>query len=161
MQNCRRVVILLMSVLMAGGIMAYAEDGVISVPVPIGTYEIEGTQDRQSVSVEDFGRILVPGKPDLPSKIFAIAIPPGAEVAEVTFDVGQGILLPGTYNIVPTVLPRVIGEEDPLIYQQDKRAYEENHTSVYGSDEPYPASVGEFVRTAGFRKYTIVLSPVN
>ena len=34
--------------------------------------------------------------------------------------------------------------------------YEENYNSVYGSDEPYPASVGEFVRTAGFRKYNLV-----
>ncbi|MGB3093258.1 MAG: hypothetical protein WBC42_08610, partial [Candidatus Zixiibacteriota bacterium] len=113
MQKCRRVVILLMSVLMAGSIMALAEDGVISVPVPIGTYEIKHTQLGQEVYVENFGRLMVPGKPNLPSKIFAVAIPPGAEVAGVTFDLGEGVILLGTYDIAPCRLPRVIGEEKP------------------------------------------------
>jgi hypothetical protein len=156
MKECGRVVVFLIALFAVSGLAMSADDGVVSVPVPIGTYQIESTPQGQYISVEDFGRILVPGKPDLPSKIFAIAIPPGAEVAEVTFDVGQGILLPGTYNIVPTVLPRVIGEEDPVIYEREKATYEENYNSVYGSDEPYPTSVGEFVRTAGFRKYNLV-----
>ena len=156
MQKCRRVVILLMSVLMAGSIMALAEDGVISVPVPIGTYEIKHTQLGQEVYVENFGRLLVPGKPNMPSKIFAVAIPPGAEVAGVTFDLGEGIVFPGTYDIAPSRLPRVIGEEKPELYARDLEMYEANFNSVYGSDEPYPASVGEVVRTAGFRKYNLV-----
>jgi hypothetical protein len=156
MQNCRRVVILLISLLMAGSIVAHAEDGVISVPVPIGTYDIKPTQLGQEVYVDNFGRLLVPGKPNLPSKIFAVAIPPGAEVAGVTFDVGEGIVLPGTYDIAPSRLPRVIGEENPELYARDQEMYEANFNSVYGSDEPYPASVGEVVRTAGFRKYNLV-----
>ena len=156
MQNCRRVVILLMSALMAGGIVAHAEDGVISVPVPIGTYDIKHTQLGQEVYVEDFGRLLVPGKPNMPAKIFAIAVPPGADVAGVTFDVGEGVVLPGTYDVPPSRLPRVIGEENPLLYAQDLEMYEANFNSVYRSDQPYPASVGEVVRTAGFRKYNLV-----
>jgi len=106
--------------------------------------------------VENFGRLLVPGKPNLPSKIFAIAIAPGAEIDEVTFTAGEGVTLPGTYEISPARLPRVIGQEDPLIYQQDKKMYEENYNSVYGSDEPYPQNVVEFVRSAGYRKYNLV-----
>ncbi|MGB2803712.1 MAG: C25 family cysteine peptidase [Candidatus Zixiibacteriota bacterium] len=156
MQKCRRVVILLMSVLMAGSIMALAEDGVISVPVPIGTYEIKHTQLGQEVYVENFGRLLVPGKPNMPSKIFAVAIPPGAEVAGVTFDLGEGIVFPGTYDIAPSRLPRVIGEEKPELYARDLEMYEANFNSVYTSDKPYPVSVGEVVRTAGFRKYNLV-----
>ncbi|MGB2769367.1 MAG: hypothetical protein WBC88_06550, partial [Candidatus Zixiibacteriota bacterium] len=124
MQKCRRVVILLMSVLMAGGIMAHAEDGVISVSVPIGTYEIKHTQLGQEVTVENFGRVLVPGKPNLPAKIFAVAIPPGTEVAAVTFDLGEGVILPGTYDIAPCRLPRVIGEEKPELYARDLEMYE-------------------------------------
>jgi hypothetical protein len=164
MKKCGRVVVFLIAVLMVNSLAVSAYDGVVRVPVPIGTYEIEQTQEGQYVSVEDFGRLLVAGKPDLPSKIFAIAIPPGAEVAEVTFDVGQGIVLPGTYNVAPATLARVIGEEDPLVYAREKQAYDQNYSSVYGSDEPYPASVGEFVRTAGFRKYNLVdvrVSPVT
>ncbi|MGB7060982.1 MAG: C25 family peptidase propeptide domain-containing protein, partial [Candidatus Zixiibacteriota bacterium] len=156
MQNRRRVVILLMLALMAGSIMAHAEDGVISVPVPIGEYDIKQTQLGQEAYVENFGRLLVPGKPNMPSKIFAVAIPPGAEVAGVTFETGESIVLPGVYDIVPSGLPRVIGEENPQLYQRDQETYQANFNSVYGSDEPYPASVGEVVRTAGFRKYNLV-----
>jgi hypothetical protein len=156
MQKCRRVVLILMSALMAGSIVAHAEDGVVRVSVPIGTYDIRPAQPGQEVYVENFGRLLVPGKPNLPSKIFAVAIPPGAEVAGVTFDMGEGIVLPGTYDIAPSRLPRVIGEENPQLYARDLEMYEANFNSVYTSDEPYPASVGEIVRTAGFRKYNLV-----
>jgi hypothetical protein len=100
--------------------------------------------------------LLVPGKPNLPSKIFAVAIPPGAEVLEVTFNAGEGIVLPGTYEILPSPLPRVIGREDPLIYEREREMYEENYNAVYGSDRPYPQSVGEFVRKAGYRNYNLV-----
>jgi len=165
MKKCGRVVVLLITALMIGSVMVNADiskanqalqDGEISVTIPIGTYEIRYTEQGEEIYVENFGRLLVPGKPNLPSKIFAIAIPPGAEVAEVTFDLGEGILLPGTYEISPVPLPRVIGQEDPLLYQRDRQTYEENFNSVYGSDEPYPALVGEVVRTAGFRKYNLV-----
>jgi len=127
-----------------------------SVSIPVGSYDIEYVEQGQELSVDNFGRLLVPGKPNLPSKIFAIAIPPGAEVTGVSFDLGEGITLSGNYKIVPSPLPRVIGLEDPVLYERDKRMYEENYNSVYGSDDPYPASVGEVVRTAGFRKYNLV-----
>ncbi len=156
MKKCGRVVVFLVAVLMMGSVVTSADDGKVSVTIPIGTYEIKSTQQGQEMSVESFGRLLVPGKPNLPSKIFAIAIPPGAKVAEVTFDTYEGIILPGIYEISPAPLPRVIGQEDPLLYERDRQMYEENFNSVYRSDEPYPASVGEVVRTAGFRKYNLV-----
>ena len=155
MKKCRRVVVLLITVLMVHSVVVSADEE-ISVTIPVGTYEIKHIQPGQEISVENFGRLLIPGKPNLPSKIFAIAIPPGAEVAEVTFDLGEGITLPGSYEISPAPLPRVIGQEDPLLYERDRQMYEENFNSVYRSDEPYPASVGEVVRTAGFRKYNLV-----
>ncbi len=165
MKKCGRVVVVLITVLLIGSVMVGAniskanqalQDGEISATIPIGAYEIKSTEQGQEILVENFGRLLVPGKPNLPSKIFAIAIPPGAELAEVTFDLGEGILLPGAYEISPVPLPRVIVQEDPLLYERERQRYEENFTSVYGSDEPYPASVGEVVRTAGFRKYNLV-----
>ena len=128
----------------------------ISSIIPIGAYYINQTTSGQEVSIENFGQLLVPGKPNLPSKIFSIAIPPGAKVDEVTFDVGEGTMLEGTYQIPPSPLPRVIGQENPLIYEQDKQRYQENYNSIYGKDEPYPASAGEFIGPAGFRKYNLV-----
>jgi hypothetical protein len=165
MHKCGRVVIYLIAVLIIGGSVLSAgtgmgavilQDGTISLTIPVGTYDIRQTVEGQEIYVEDFGRLLVPGKPNLPSKIFAIAIPPGAVATEVSFDLGEGIALPGTYRLPPASLPRVIGQEDPLVYQREKQTYEDNYAAVYGSDEPYPASVGEFVRSAGFRKYNLV-----
>ncbi len=135
--------------------------GEISVTIPVGSYQIKDTETGNKVWVTDYGRLLVPGKPNLPSKIFAIAIPPGAVVADVTFDIGQGIVLPGEYEIPPAPLPRVIGQEDPLIYERDKKTYEENYRSVYGTDSPYPSEIGEFVRTAGYRRYNLVDVRIN
>ncbi len=152
-----RILLSFAAVLLLGSLVAV--DGkaeAISVRIPVGTYEIDYAEEGQMISVEDFGRLLVPGKPNLPSKIFAIAIPPGAKVTEVSFDLGEGTTLSGTYEISPSPLPRVISMEDPLLYERDQRMYEENYNSVYGSDEPYPASVGEMIRTAGFRKYNLV-----
>ena len=81
MHKHARVVVFLIAMLAMGNLAASADDGVVSVPIPVGAYQIEQTPQGQYVSVEGFGRILVPGKPDLPSKIFAVAITPGAEVA--------------------------------------------------------------------------------
>jgi len=128
----------------------------LSVSVPIGAHELKGAEKGQELLVQNFGRLLIPGKPNLPSKIFAVAIPPGAEVVEVTFDAGEGVVLPGFYEISPAPLPRVIGQKDPLIYAREKERYEENYAAVYGSDESYPQRVVEFVRTAGYRKYNLV-----
>jgi len=130
--------------------------GLICVNIPIGNYEIENTGKGHEISVENLGRLLISGKPNLPSKIFAIAIPPGAEVKEVTFSTKEKVTLPGSYNVLPSPLPRVIGQENPHVYEKEKKLYEDNHNSVYGSHEPYPQSVGEFVRKAGYRNYNLV-----
>jgi len=149
------VMVCFATILMLQSVLASADDE-ISVIIPIGAYEIKEIQQGQQVLVENFGRLLVPGKPNLPSKIFAIAIPPGAKMDEVIFKMGEGVVLPGTYQIPPTSLPRVIGQEDPWLYEQDKKKFDQNFKSVYESDQPYPTTVGEVVRTAGFRKYNLV-----
>jgi hypothetical protein len=131
-------------------------DGTVSITMPMGTYTIKKTDNGDKISVTNYGRLLIPGKPNVPSKIFAVAIPPNAEVKEVTFDTGEAVMLPGTYSISPSPLPRVIGTEDPVIYEREKKIYEKNYESVYGNDDPYPQSVGEFVRTAGYREYNLV-----
>ncbi len=128
----------------------------ISVTIPIGTYEIQRAENGYDISVEGYGRLLVPGKPNLPSKIFSVAIPPGARMVELNYEIGQAVVLPGTYDVRPARLPRVIGDEDPSVYQRDIMRYEENLESVYDKDDPYPEAAVEFVRAAGFREYNLV-----
>jgi len=133
-----------------------AGENSIDIEIPIGEYEIKTTDIGDEIFVKDYGRLLVPGKPNLPSKIFSIAIPPGAKVIDVTFETYKGVILPGTFNVPPSSLPRVIGDEDPEIYEQERKTYENNYDEIYGSNQPYPKSNGEFVRKSGYRKYNLV-----
>ncbi|MHC4697724.1 MAG: C25 family cysteine peptidase, partial [Planctomycetota bacterium] len=114
------------------------------------------TDRGHELSVADLGFLLVPGKPILPSKIFTIAIPPGAELGSVSFDTPLGIILTRTYRVPPAPVPRVIGQEDPVIYAEDRRTYERNFSSAYTSDNLYPQQVVELVRTAAYRSYNLV-----
>jgi hypothetical protein len=136
-------------------------DGEIKVTFPLGDYEIISSEYGEEIFLENFGRNLIPGKPNLPSKIFSVAIPPGAIFKDVSYTYGEKMVLEDIYNIQPVVLPRVIGEEDPEIYKQDLIEYNENYESTYGKNEQYPLSVVEFVRTSGFRKYNLVDIRVN
>ena len=139
----------------------YVQDGTISLTIPVESYKIVSTSGRDEISVENFGRNLIPGKPNLPSKIFSIAIPPGAEVVDVNYETSNSYVLPGKYNIIPVTLPRVLSEEIPELYQQELNKYNENYNEVYGSNNPYPPSSVELVRKAGYRKYNLADLRVN
>jgi hypothetical protein len=127
-----------------------------SVTIPVGEYQISATRGGVQVTADGFGALLVPGKPKLPSRIFAIAIPPGAEVVGVTADAGEGVVLPGRYAVPPAPLPRVISEQDPGASPERLQMYQRNHDAVYGSDDAYPAQVAQLIRRAGYRKYNLV-----
>jgi hypothetical protein len=124
--------------------------------IPFGTYDIVVKGGGHALFAENYGSLLVPGKPKLPSKIFSMAIPPGAKFVDLTFDSGGPVVLDGTFDILPTPLPRVIGDERADLYAQAKQGYDDNFDAVYTSDEPYPTVPVEFVRTAGYRKYNLV-----
>ncbi len=137
---------------------AFGSEGqaTVSVDIPVGAYAVTDGAHGHELAVDGFGRRLIPGRPALPSRIFAIAIPPGAELVEVTFDAGVGVALPGSYQVSPAPLPRVIGEENAALYAADLAEYKRNYNAVYGSDQPSPARTAELVGTAGYRKYNLV-----
>ena len=155
---CIILITLLISSALVGAvnIIEDKKDVTINVEITVGNFEIKSIDTGQEITVENFGCLLVPGKPNLPSKIFSIAIPPGAIVKDIDFEIQNSLAIPGFYNIQPVALPRVIGQEDPVIYNQEQEKFNENYDLVYGSDQPYPASVVEFVRTSGYRKYNLV-----
>ena len=161
---------ILVSMLMIGSVLASAAvtekmdistNGKISATISIGDFQIESTDQGYEVNVEDFGHYLIAGKPNLPTKIFSIAIPPGAEFVDLTFETNEGEILPGSYNVKPCPLPQVIGIEDPAVRAQEELIYQENHDTVYLSNAQYPSSVVEFVQTGGYRKYNLVDVRVN
>jgi hypothetical protein len=148
--------VLAWALLAPAGAPAASDDGTISVTIPVAAPEVTKCEQGDEISVEGLGRLLVPGKPNLPSKIIAVAIPPGAEFAGFTFDTGAGVVLPGTYNVPPAPLPRVVRQEDPLVLEKEQRLYQENFNAVYQKDDAYPQRIVELVRTAGYRKYNLV-----
>ena len=157
--------IMLVSVISSANVVEIKKEknnfGEISIEIPIGSYEIKNTENGDEIYLEDFGILFTPGKPNLPSKIFSIAIPPGAEPIDVKFERGEGITLDGGFNINPVDLPRVIGQEKPEVYQQEVAKYNENYNSVYGSNDPYPSQNVEFERTSGYRHFNLVDVRVN
>ncbi len=132
------------------------DSGTITVTIPIGSYQFVKEKQGYEIRMDNFGRLLIPGKPSLPSKIFSIAIPPGAIVQDVTFESKDSIVLSGEFKIAPNTLPRVIGPENSAISAREQQQYEQNYKSVYGQDNPYPQSIGEVVGTGGYRKYNLV-----
>lgn len=156
------ITLIAMLTLTGGSVMADGGSGMppaagekVMLSVPLGDYSLEAADGSQTISMTGFGQLLVPGKPKLPSRIFAIAIPPGTELVAVDYQLGPGTELPGTYDIQPAPLPRAIGEEDPILYERDRQEYESSLRSVYGSDDPYPEQVVRLVRTAGYREYNL------
>jgi len=128
----------------------------LTMSINIESFDIEKKEIGHNIYVTNFGRLLIPGKPNLPSKIFSIAIPPGAKITGINYTTDEITMLPGIYEITPSPLPRVIGEENPLIYEQEKQKYDENYNDTYNNNEFYPSSIVEFIRTAGYRKYNLI-----
>jgi hypothetical protein len=138
-----------------------SENNTINVTIPVGEYQIENTEQGVKIKIDNFGRLLIPGKPNLPSKIFSIAIPPDAEFVDLSYNILNTETISGNYFVEPTPLPIVIGKEKPHIYQQQQRTYQENYNNVYFSKKTYPESPVEFVRTAGYRIFNLVDVRVN
>ena len=135
--------------------------GSIQITVNIGEYQVQDTNQGVRISIEDFGHLFIPGKPCLPSRIVSIAIPPGSEFVDFSYDIIEMERLSGFYYVEPTPLARVIGEEDPYILRQNQIEYQENYNQAYHGKEIYPSSVVELERRAGYRNYNLVDMRIN
>ena len=136
-------------------------DRYVQLSFSIGDYQIESSEQGEKIFVEEFGRLLIPGKPNLPSKIFSIAIPPGAEFVNLDYEIISKETLPGTYFVQPSPLPRVIGEEDLDVVLKEQDLYDKNFNEVYHGKDVYPNCAVEFVRTAGYRNFNLVDVRIN
>ena len=132
------------------------EDGIISTSMNFGSYEILNSDEGDEIAVEDFGHRLISGMPNLPSKIFSIAIPPGAEFTGLSYEILDSDLVSGFYEVKPVPVPLPMGEIDEETQAKEKAKYDENYKTTYGSDDPYPSENIQLVQTGGFRKYNLV-----
>lgn len=110
----------------------------LTVELTSETYEIINLPDgSHEIRMENFGNILTPGKPLLPSKTFLIAIPPGAEINSINIVGLDPELLNGKYRIVPApmMLPM---DGDQALSDEALRVYRENKEAAYSADAFYP-----------------------
>ena len=125
----------------------------VTVTLTAGDYDIVELDDGQClINVEDFGNLSIPGKPMLPARVFMIALPPGAEVVNVTVTGSGPIELPGTFRIRPTppIVPK-IGKRE--LTEKLRQVWRENRKATYSSDATYPEEIGEYLGTGALRKY--------
>ncbi len=145
--------ILTLSITLFIPIAVQAEE--ITVNLRDDLYSVDSRSEGQYLDMENFGIRNIPGKPRLPSRIVAVAIPPGASVTDVRVTTESQIELTDDYNIPPVTLRRVIGDENPELLLKQQAEYQQNYNAVYTRNGFYPESIIEFVRQAGFRKYNI------
>ena len=145
--------ITLIIILMVGTGFSYAET--FQYTLSAGDYEfVEAGEDYQQIEMTDFGQLLMPGKPKLPSRVFHIAIPPGVKVNNVTVTRLGATKLPGIYNIAPApmVIPLSANKNE---IEKISAAYTIALKNAYSSDSPYPAETASFIGQGGYRKYNL------
>jgi len=143
------------------GVNVLADQGesVLTYSFQIHPFEIVEIEDGSMIQIEDFGRLLIPGKPNIPSKIFSIAIQPGSSITDITFTYDGYVELPGSYNISPCQQPQIIGENEAEANMND--VFESNYQEVYSSDEAYPSEIGDFLQYSHYRGYDMVDIRIN
>ncbi len=128
----------------------------IHINLPQPTYSLTQKNNYDYLTIEDYGRILIPGKPNLPSKIFSIAIPHQAEITDITIVSGIPQELPGIYQIEPTVQPQLINQPNHEFMHQEQQKYALNYQQTYTQNTNYPESIGEYLGIAGYRELQLV-----
>jgi hypothetical protein len=128
----------------------------LTVTLEAGEYRIaDADGGRQLVTMDDFGKLLIPGKPMLPAKNFMIAVPPGAEVVSVNVNGNGPIELEGVYAIAAAP-PHLPSDNRKDVIEKCREEFRRNYSMVYSSDRVFPESAGEFTGKGRLRKYSFV-----
>lgn len=161
----RTEVIFLTTLILISGVVVSADisnneqtlqNGEARITIATGEYEIIGTEKGHEVFVEDFGHLLVPGKPMLPAKNFLIALPPGARAQSVEVRGIGAKELPGTYRMKPTppILPLASPDQFPEWVEKMRDEWQTNNQTVYSKDQAYPKERGKLTGSGTLRKYS-------
>lgn len=128
----------------------------LTVTLNAGEYQIiDRDNGEQMIKMEDFGNLLVPGKPKLPMKVFTISLPPGGEVSSVELSGSQSRELTGTYRIKPAP-PMLPMDHIQDLTQKCLKEYRKNYEETYKSDAEYPSRGGKYLGSGALRRYPLV-----
>ncbi|UCE18929.1 MAG: immune inhibitor A, partial [Gemmatimonadota bacterium] len=92
------------------------------------------------------------GEPQLPVKMFHIAVPAGMKVSHIEILSIEREELEGTYTLFPVQPPQVLGRPGNLVRTFDLVAPK---LAVYQSNEPYPEEVIELSSTGSLRGHRL------
>ncbi|MBN2055681.1 hypothetical protein JW905_12200, partial [bacterium] len=147
--------ITVLCVLTLSATVAAQDDAVLRVPVTMQPHAITAGTEEFAPAIPGFGYLNVAGAPRLPSRIVAVAVPPGAEILGIAAIPGAPVV---TENVAvpPATPPRPISETSSALYEAELRNAEVTRRAVYSSDTPYPAAMAEFVRRAAYHRYELV-----
>jgi hypothetical protein len=130
----------------------------LSHTITIDSFDIVDLENGHEITLQDFGWLLLPGKPKMPSKIFSLALPSNAQVKEVLFDYGEVTFIEGSFLILPVPDVEPING-DSSTDNAGNMALE--FDDVYDSNNAYPDVVGEYLGPASFRSYNLVDVRIN
>ncbi|MCD4654294.1 hypothetical protein K8T06_10215 [bacterium] len=152
-------IIVVMGVFLASS--SFAGDSFLETNVPDSELLMENFAASTYLEMDDYGTMNVPGQPRLPSRIVAVAVPPGAIIENVSVVSERSELLNNKYTIEPVglILPLMtLTDEELAVYEAD---YKHQYETIYQVDAFWPESMGWMERNASFRKYKLVDVRIN
>jgi len=136
--------------------LAIGEMGTLLVTLESAPYSISYLPNgKAEIGMETFGSILSPGCPELPSRVFLIGVPPGAEVTSVELASEHHEEIPGNYDIsnAPAFCSGI----------SNNSGYESNE-EAFSPMVFFPSDVFEYLGMGQLRKYSFArvrFSPVS
>lgn len=118
----------------------------ISIAIGVPEVKVDVLGDYDLISVPNLGYYLHPGAPIVPVKVVTLKLPLGSKVLGVEYS-AKYKQLKGVYRVLPTPQPQRLDEvkKQPLILEDP---------SIYGSDQPYPATQATYEVKVGLDPFT-------
>ncbi|MBN1297990.1 hypothetical protein JXA80_14525, partial [bacterium] len=127
----------------------------LSIQIPDQDAEWHSSGPHRRVTMAGYGVLNEPGVPELPARIVAVALPPGAVVQSLTVTPAHVDTVSGI-PVDPVEPVRSPGQSSSGFPDALQTRYETNRRSIYGSDAPYPVAVARIARAGSYRRYTTV-----
>ncbi|MBD3277227.1 MAG: T9SS type A sorting domain-containing protein [Candidatus Aegiribacteria sp.] len=122
------------------GSAAAAVEGQIALTLEAGEYSLSGAEYWDTIEMDGFTSLNIPGKPDVPVARFAVLLPPGSRATSVNVLSELQHRLDGNYSIQPCA--GILPAGNSLSYEQFMERlstqWQENYSSIYYSGEDYP-----------------------
>ena len=157
--NCSKLIV--MMVICGSVIFGVHASEILEIKLPEQPLRLNARGDVTVLEMDDFGTMNIPGKPRLPSRIYAIAIPPDANVENVKVVSGNVERLPGRYTIDPVEMHLPLRAISGQELARSEEEYRANKQEVYSKSEFWPESTGGMLGEAGLRKYRLIDVQIN